>query len=74
MRKLNPLEALFPKTRQAILAATLMEPVRSWYLTDLARKLEVSPSSLQREALVAGRGRNPSPHGGWESDLLPGEH
>ncbi len=55
MRRSNLLQALFPKTRQAILAATLMEPARSWYLTDLARKLGVSPSSLQRElsSLVA---------------------
>ena len=49
MRTSNPLAALFPKTRQAILAATLMEPARSWYLTDLARRLGVSPSSLQLE-------------------------
>jgi DNA-binding transcriptional ArsR family regulator len=49
MRRSNLLQALFPKTREAILAATLMEPARSWYLTDLARTLGVSPSSLQRE-------------------------
>ncbi len=49
MRRSNLLQALFPKTREAILAAALMEPARSWYLTDLARKLGVSPSSLQRE-------------------------
>ena len=55
MRKSRPLDALFPKTRQAILAATLPRPKRSWYLADLAKHLRVRPSSLQRElaALVA---------------------
>lgn len=42
-------EALFPETRRAILAATLLEPERWWYMSDLARHLGVSPSSLQRE-------------------------
>ena len=49
MRKKNPLDALFPRTRRAILAATLMDPSREWYLSDLARHLGVPPSSLQRE-------------------------
>ncbi len=49
MRKPNLLDALLPKTRQAILAATLLPPQRSWYLSDLARHLGVTPSSLQRE-------------------------
>jgi predicted nucleotidyltransferase len=49
MRKKNPLDALFPRTRQAILTATLMDPAREWYLSDLARHIGVSPSSLQRE-------------------------
>ena len=49
MRKKNVLDALFPKTRQAVLAATLMDPAREWYLSDLARHVGVSPSSLQRE-------------------------
>lgn len=47
MRKL--IEALFPKTRERILAATLMDPESWWYLSDLAKHLGVSPSSLQRE-------------------------
>lgn len=42
-------QALFPDTRRAILAATLLEPERWWYMSDLARHLGVSPSSLQRE-------------------------
>jgi uncharacterized protein len=49
MRKSRHLDALFPKTRQAILAATLPLPNRSWYLSDLAKHLRVRPSSLQRE-------------------------
>lgn len=54
MRK-SPLDALLPKTRQAILAVLLPRPERSWYLADLAKHLRVRPSSLQRElaALVA---------------------
>jgi hypothetical protein len=49
MRKRRPIDALLPKTRQAILAATLPFPERSWYLTDLAKHLGVAASSLQRE-------------------------
>ncbi len=48
MRK-NLLDALFPRTRQNILAALLLSPERRWYLSDLAQHLKVSPSSLQRE-------------------------
>jgi predicted nucleotidyltransferase len=48
LRKLGR-HALFPRTRQQILAATLLQPQRWWYLSDLARHLGVSPSSLQRE-------------------------
>jgi len=49
MRKVKPLDILFPKIRQAILAATLLHPDRWWYLSDLAKHLGVRPSSLQRE-------------------------
>lgn len=49
MRTSRPLDALLPKTRQAILAAMLPQPGREWYLADLARHLRVRPSSLQRE-------------------------
>ena len=49
MRKPAALDAILPKTRQAVLAATLMHPERAWYLSDLARHLGVTPSSLQRE-------------------------
>jgi len=55
MRKTYAADALFPKIRQGILAATMMHRERWWYLTDLARHLGVTPSSLQRElkSLVA---------------------
>ena len=50
------LDTLFPRTRQAILSAALLRPDKWWYLTDLAKHLGVSPSSLQRElaSLVNG--------------------
>lgn len=43
------LDALFPRTRQNILATLLLSPERRWYLSDLAQRLGVPPSSLQRE-------------------------
>jgi len=49
MRKSPILEALFPGTRSAILAATILQPDRIWFLTELAGFLETQPSSLQRE-------------------------
>jgi predicted nucleotidyltransferase len=50
MLRTSPLlDALVSKTKQHILAATLLQPERSWYLVELARHLSVRPSSLQRE-------------------------
>jgi predicted nucleotidyltransferase len=50
MRRKRAVEALFSATRQAILGAILLEPGRSWYLSDLAAHLgRRHPSSLQRE-------------------------
>lgn len=49
MRKTASLDALFTAPRQGILAATLMEPGRWWYLSDLARHLGVHHATLQRE-------------------------
>jgi len=49
MRTSPILAALFPAVRQEILAATLLSPERSWYLSELAAHLKTSPSSLQRE-------------------------
>jgi DNA-binding transcriptional ArsR family regulator len=49
MRKIRTLDALLPKTRQGILAATLVQPEKAWYASELAQRLGVPSSSLQRE-------------------------
>lgn len=49
MRNKAPLDALFPKTRQGILAAMFVRPQKSWYVAELARRMGVPSSSLQRE-------------------------
>jgi DNA-binding transcriptional ArsR family regulator len=49
MRNLRPLDALLPKTRQGILAATLVQPDKAWYASELAWRMGVPSSSLQRE-------------------------
>ena len=43
------LDALIPKTRQGILAAVLVQPEKAWYVSELARRMGVPSSSLQRE-------------------------
>lgn len=55
MRKQGALEALFPEIRAGVLAATLLHPERWWFMSELARHLETTSSSLQREleSLVA---------------------
>ena len=56
MRKPAALAALFPSVRGDLLAATLTQPEKWWYLSELAEFLGTGPSSLQRElkALVDG--------------------
>ncbi|MGB9071358.1 MAG: nucleotidyltransferase domain-containing protein [Terriglobales bacterium] len=49
MRNSSLLDALFPQVRQGVLAATLTQPDKWWYLSELADRLSTSPSSLQRE-------------------------
>src|SRR5580658_10237951 len=49
MRNIRLLDALFPRTRQEILAATLVQPDKAWYVSELARRMGVPSSSLQRE-------------------------
>jgi uncharacterized protein len=56
MRTAPGVDALFPKTRQSILAATFGEPHRWWYMRELARHLRLTPSSLQRELAALVRG------------------
>jgi hypothetical protein len=40
------LDALFPAVRQQVLAATLLEPEKWWYMTELALRLGTSPQAL----------------------------
>ncbi|MBI2835207.1 MAG: hypothetical protein HYX76_12355 [Acidobacteria bacterium] len=49
MRKTAGLGALFPTVRGELLAATLTQPDKWWYLSELAQFLRTTPSSLQRE-------------------------
>ena len=49
MHKSPLLDPILPKVRQQVLAATLLQPDRSWYLSELAHYLGVTPSTLQRE-------------------------
>jgi len=56
VRKPRALATLFPTIRGDVLAATLNQPDKWWYLSELAQFLRTTPSSLQRElkALVDG--------------------
>lgn len=49
MRNIRLLDTLFPKTRHGILAALLGQPAKTWYVSELARRMGVPSSSLQRE-------------------------
>jgi predicted nucleotidyltransferase len=49
MRNRSVLDALLPKTRQGILAAMFVQPDKTWYASELARRMGVPSSSLQRE-------------------------
>ena len=52
MRTVKPLDALLGKTRQRVLAQTYLNPERWWYLHELARTLDVRPSSIQRDLSI----------------------
>ncbi len=45
------MDAITSKTKQNILSSTLLKPDKWWYLSDLAKNLKTSPSSLQRDLL-----------------------
>lgn len=49
MRKKKPIDYLFPKVRQAVFTAVVLQPSKIWNFSDLARHLKLTPSSLQRE-------------------------
>lgn len=55
MRKLSAIDALFAPSVQAILTALLVERDEPWYLSDLAKRIGRTPSTLQRplESLTA---------------------
>ncbi len=48
MRKASPIDPLLNKTTQGLLAATVLQPERWWYLSDLAKHLRRQPSSIQQ--------------------------
>lgn len=58
MRMDDPtLDTLFPTIRAGVLSATILQSERWWFMTELARQLGVTPSSLQRELeALAGSG------------------
>ena len=72
MRKSSPIDPLINRTTQGLLAATVLQPDRCWYLSDLAKHLRRRPSSLQIP-LGAGIGRHPLSSQGGEPRLLPSE-
>ena len=41
--------SLFPRVRAELLSVLLLHPEKWWYLSDLAKHLRVTPSTLQRE-------------------------
>ena len=49
MRRQATLDSLFPGVRAGLLSATMLQPQHWWYMTELAKCLEVPLSSLQRE-------------------------
>jgi len=49
MRKRNAVDALFPKIRQNIFAATYSQPEKWWFMSELAAFIKTTPSRLQRE-------------------------
>jgi len=48
MRKTSPIDVLINRTTQAVLTATVLQPDRWWYLSDLAKHLRRRPSSVQQ--------------------------
>jgi predicted nucleotidyltransferase/DNA-binding transcriptional ArsR family regulator len=48
MRTIGPLDAILSKPVQEILAALLLEREEPWYFRDLAKRLNRTPSTLQR--------------------------
>lgn len=55
MRTTRVLDALIPRTRQAVLGTLLLNPDRGWYVRQLARHLGLHPSSVQGELTLLTR-------------------
>ena len=53
-------DALFGKTRKAVIAKLFGHPERSWHLRELAREADVSPTMLGKEIDTAVRARRPA--------------
>lgn len=55
MRNTSLVDALFSRTVQGILVAVIVEREEPWYMSDLAKRLKRTPSTLQRplDSLVA---------------------
>ncbi len=49
MQRKKPLDYLFPRVRQQVLAATLLGERDQWYLADLSQHLNLHHATLQRE-------------------------
>ena len=43
------LDPLLTRTKQGLLAATILQPDKKWYFRELARQLHMQPSSIQRD-------------------------
>lgn len=54
MRTSHSIDALLSRTTQGVLAAILLEREKPWYMSDLAKRLGKTPSTIQRplESLV----------------------
>jgi len=52
MRTIRPLDALLGTSRQKVLSRTHLQPERWWYLHELARSVNLRPSSIQRDAAI----------------------
>jgi predicted nucleotidyltransferase len=47
----SPVDALFPRIRQGVLAALLIRPDEELHLRDLVRRVQAAPATVQREVL-----------------------
>lgn len=48
-KRKQPLDVLFSPTRRGVLELAFGQPEREWFLSEMAKRLKKTPSSLQRE-------------------------